>query len=701
MGAIPENLGGELAHGNGFLFWSDYSQARVSQVHAARPAQDSALRSEHAEGGEHFLDRREAPLERGHDGRIHAEDLSAVAAEFRQVFPGLPILPVERESQLPPELQKAIKELGAKGDTAAAFHEDAVWLIRSGIHSLQHARRVIPHEATHAGLDWMLGPAKKRLLLDIQRSNPSVAAKAKDIASRYGYADVRSIEEVLADMGPKVRALKGWNKLVAWVRRQFRKLGWVQEWTDRDVEDLVLHSLARAKSGPKAPFGVSRGSAFSRADFASGVRGTIADSVAGRRLSMAPVHVMDHTPATLRAFGWGDLSVSMNPKEIDKAHFDHGMTADRIASLVPDTLENPSLMLRSATQEGNMVMVANEYGSKPVLLVVKPNVDTRVGKRQLVVSMYPKDEGWNWVARQIRNGNLLYRDPGSVVAPRIVGAVTDAQKKFAQAGRPMTGLIPEIGAARESPGNLSDGYKVLLPSDLRKTIEEVPNDLSAPDSGGTSSADNPDISLSRTSQAIDLAADVLDTIAQPSAKSFGMLKGLQTQLHKARTVPAYGRVFRLAMAFRNDLSRAAFRPWSGNTASASGLCVRSEKPTGCPIRQYGSAPRGMAGIATCRPGWRQKPKRWCARRRCAAKCAVRKRMRSAHWSRPVPRPWYPNMRYPARYPNSSVFPGRPSLRPMPTLSFWYAKRQCAVKYAARCAARCAACGAHPSASLPT
>ena len=561
MGAIPENLGGELAHGNGFLFWSDYAGQRSAQVDAARPAQDQAPGRGDAQDGADFLGRREAPLERGHDGRIHAEDLSAVAAEFRQVFPGLPILPVERESQLPPELQKAIKELGAKGDTAAAFHEDAVWLVRSGIHSLQHARRIIPHEATHAGLDWLLGPAKDRLLLDIHRANPSVAAKAKDIAARYRYSMVRATEEVLADMGPQVKALKGWNKLVAWVRRQFRKLGWVQEWTDRDVEDLVLQALARAKNGPGAPFGVSRGSAFSRADFASGVRGTIADSVAGRRLSMAPVHVMDHTPATLRAFGWGDLSVSMNPKEIDKAHFDHGMTADRIASLVPDTLENPSLMLRSATQEGNMVMVANEYGSKPVLLVVKPNVDTRVGKRQLVVSMYPKDEGWNWVARQIRNGNLLYRDPGSVVAPRIVGAVTDAQKKFAQAGRPMTGLIPEIGAARESPGNLSDGYKVLLPSDLRKTIEEVPNDLSAPDSGGTSSADNPDISLSRTSQAIDLAADVLDTIAQPSAKSFGMLKGLQTQLHKARTVPAYARVFRLAMAFRNDLSRAAFRPW--------------------------------------------------------------------------------------------------------------------------------------------
>lgn len=426
--------------------------------------------------------------------RIHMEDLNAVAQAFRAAFPGLPVHVLETERQAPKELLAWVNGQGARGDWGGAMYNGEVYLLRSGLMDAAHAMETAIHEAEHAGLERMFGQQLDGVMLQIYQTNPSVRGKADALMQRYRYSAVRATNEVLADMGPRARSVIGWRKLVAKVRDILRGITvggkpMVKTWSDNDVSALVLRALKAAKQQASGAAqgkltALSQGDGLRVADgFADRVRKVIADSIAGRMLSSTPIDVMDRTPATLRALGWGELPVSMNPKEIDKVHFDHGMTADRIARLVPETLERPSLMLRSATQPGRVVMVANEYGEKPVLLVVSPDADTPAGKHQLIVSMYPKDEGWDWVARQIRNGNLIYRDPQSVVVTKIGGAVTDAQESFAQKGRPLAGLIPESSAVRgelkgktprRTTGFPSEGYKVLLPSDLRKYKDEPP-----------------------------------------------------------------------------------------------------------------------------------------------------------------------------------------------------------------------------------
>lgn len=345
-------------------------------------------------------------------------------------------------------------------------------------------------EITHYGLRGALGSDVDVALSGIYALNKKVRAAADRVRKdlRLG-SNVEAVEEVLADMpDSELVKLKGWRALVKRVRNWLRKAGatrlaarldaWMkagldeQERADLVVADIVTAAREWVRSGRTGPgaalyMGVTR-LAETEAGFDVAVRQIIADSVAGRRLPSAPVHVAEHSPVALRILGWDDLPVAMSPKEIDKVHFDHGMTADRIAKLVPETLEDPSLMLLSATVPGRVVMVARETGDKPVLLVVSPETDIhRDGapqrKGHLIVSMYPKDEGWDWVARQIRNGNLLYRDPGSDAAKKTSGATSDAQKKFAQTGRKLMGLIPKRGAEL-----LGEGYKVLLPSDLRK-----------------------------------------------------------------------------------------------------------------------------------------------------------------------------------------------------------------------------------------
>lgn len=57
------------------------------------------------------------------------------------------------------------------------------------------------------------------------------------------------------------------------------------------------------------------------------------------------------------------------------------------------------------------------------------------------------------------------------------------------------------------------------------------------------------------------AMDVFDNFTG-SIHTFGSLKNVQTQLHKARKDPKhFGKVFSLAMDFRTDLSRSAYRAW--------------------------------------------------------------------------------------------------------------------------------------------
>lgn len=57
------------------------------------------------------------------------------------------------------------------------------------------------------------------------------------------------------------------------------------------------------------------------------------------------------------------------------------------------------------------------------------------------------------------------------------------------------------------------------------------------------------------------AMDIADNFAGKSVKSLGKMNGVITQLHKARNIPEFARVFTLAMEFRTDLSRSAYRAW--------------------------------------------------------------------------------------------------------------------------------------------
>lgn len=214
------------------------------------------------------------------ENRIAASDLSAVVGTARKTFPIVPIIVAEHESQLPDALQKEIAEADAQGEVAGAFHEGSIYLVRDNLRGIAHAEDTILHEVEHAGLRKLFGADLDPVMLDIWKSNLGVQIAASKIKNQYGYSQVRSIEEAMAEMGPKVTKLKGWFALVAWVRAKLRKMGLVKEWTDQDVEALVLRAIGSVKRGGKT--NLYSGSALSRGENGGKITGMAdKDTVAG------------------------------------------------------------------------------------------------------------------------------------------------------------------------------------------------------------------------------------------------------------------------------------------------------------------------------------------------------------------------------------------------------------------------------------
>lgn len=218
---------------------------------------------------------QDSQMARAHSGEhIPLEDLNAVAAGFRTAFPGIPVVTVEDETQLPKELREEIVKADAVGDVAGAYHEGQIYMIQNGIRDIEHAQHTIIHEGVHGGLKRIGVPDE--ILLDISKSNPKVQMDAYRIQAKYRYSLVRSIEESLADMGQAAQSLKGWAKLKAWVRGKLRKMGLVKDWSDADVDYLLTKSLQSLKTPASTTF--YRGTAFAQNEWVTSEQSDTEDS---------------------------------------------------------------------------------------------------------------------------------------------------------------------------------------------------------------------------------------------------------------------------------------------------------------------------------------------------------------------------------------------------------------------------------------
>jgi hypothetical protein len=148
---------------------------------------------------------------------------------------------------------------------------------------------------------------------------------------------------------------------------------------------------------------------FSRSPtFNAAVDAAIEAGMKGERPSLEHIAIGTTTPV-LRAASMSDGDLRTTPTILAKAVFDHGVTKSMLKRL-PDLLENPVMVLDSATGPGRFVVVTSEsVGGRPLLVVISPE-ETRGAKSfNFVPSVYPKDD-LGAIQRWLNDGKLRYLD---------------------------------------------------------------------------------------------------------------------------------------------------------------------------------------------------------------------------------------------------------------------------------------------------
>lgn len=202
-----------------------------------------------------------------------------------------------------------------------------------------------------------------------------------------------------------------------------------------------------------------------------------------------PVKLSNNTPASLQLFGWRDIPIVVTPNVIDKMHFDHGLTIQKMARL-PYLLNRP-LMIFADSKNKSLAMVGGHLEHGDISLVaLKPEAATTVAeapRANLIVTGYTPQNGWAEVTKRIARGELVYRDTSGAIPGVVRGALVAAQKRYAQFGRDLPRELlqgseprtygdssekaqsgtrsPTVGTSRSVLGR---GYIVLGQSDLVK-----------------------------------------------------------------------------------------------------------------------------------------------------------------------------------------------------------------------------------------
>ena len=125
--------------------------------------------------------------------------------------------------------------------------------------------------------------------------------------------------------------------------------------------------------------------------------------------------MLGDTPLPLVMSGLPSVPMMVTEQVIDKAHFDHGLSARLLKSL-PDLLSKPLMVFKSDTQPGSFVVITHEYQkSDPVMVAIRPNgVIERITPVNVIASAYGKPVGviGNW----IKKGLLVSSDKKAALA---------------------------------------------------------------------------------------------------------------------------------------------------------------------------------------------------------------------------------------------------------------------------------------------
>jgi hypothetical protein len=165
---------------------------------------------------------------------------------------GLKVKMVDTQADLPASGLERINSEGITGVRGMYDpRTDTIYAVRENLSGPHELFFVAMHEAFHRGLRKTFGPDVQPLLNAIFMGNQNVRQQVARYMADMKIGRSEAIEEVLADMAGegKARDLKGWDKLVAFLKNVLLKLAEKfnvnMEISDETVQDLVA-ALRRA-----------------------------------------------------------------------------------------------------------------------------------------------------------------------------------------------------------------------------------------------------------------------------------------------------------------------------------------------------------------------------------------------------------------------------------------------------------------------
>lgn len=162
------------------------------------------------------------------DGGMTLRDLEAHIANLTRGYKNLPtIVPLQRVSDAPAEVQDAVDQGQARNDVEGMYFNGKIYLFADHLDAARAEHVLINHELAHYGMRGTYGSALDPVLHSIWANNLKVQARATALKTKFGIKDnITATEEVLVDMPEsELVKLKGWDKLVFAVRDWLRGHG--------------------------------------------------------------------------------------------------------------------------------------------------------------------------------------------------------------------------------------------------------------------------------------------------------------------------------------------------------------------------------------------------------------------------------------------------------------------------------------------
>ncbi|MEA9441470.1 LPD38 domain-containing protein [Aeromonas caviae] len=313
----------------------------------------------------------------------------------------------------------------------AAFDDDAgtLHVAADTISDPKRMREILRHEVlAHYGLANVLGDGEYTKLMSrlIQsQKDPSMKPVWDWVNTHYADEDIGTkAEEVVAHLAELEQGAwgRGWDRVVAWVTRALRAVGFVPDGITAAETRSLIEGLGKQLQRTGQDDGGSGGKKFSQEEKpgedtfkpypgeAEEYRRQLGKMMASPKSGELVIE-MGRTPLVLQAVGAPDLPLRITRDIVRKAT--NGVKHDvpmPVIEQLPELLHDPIAVFDSKTEQGakTILIDARDASGRPIITAV--HLNAKAGRIDInrIASVYGKDNGIGAMERWIDEGLLRY-----------------------------------------------------------------------------------------------------------------------------------------------------------------------------------------------------------------------------------------------------------------------------------------------------